>query len=386
MLTMRPWLASLTATTLLTLAVACTRTDQSRPASSVSVSQQAGGQVRSTAGVLVATAPSNDCDWIPVADVEAIVGKLAEPPREDEGGCLYTLPVPQHVLDERAKMAKLREAIDKMPGAEKAKPRKADQPDPYGFVLEVDLKYFGIGEKAANSTNAVLAAWAKNESDTVHDAKPHAISRDSLRKALNGWDWPATHGGRLGHIRITLRTLASDLDLQRDKLDTIAVRVRDRIPDRPFAMVGYSRSEERDPCTLITRQEAESVLGPLLIAPYRTGGDGPLAYATGPNCGYYTAGHHVVIVTPHWTRGKTEVAANNAIGGLISAVSGSTEGQSADTLEGPWDQAAMSLDGRLMLLKGDRALEIAYRGSSTDESGALKLARIAIPRLVAAKE
>ena len=121
---MRPWLASLTATTLLTLAVACTRTDQSRPASSVSVSQQAGGQVRSTAGVLVATAPSNDCDWIPVADVEAIVGKLAEPPREDEGGCLYTLPVPQHVLDERAKMAKLREAIDKMPGAEKAKPRK----------------------------------------------------------------------------------------------------------------------------------------------------------------------------------------------------------------------------------------------------------------------
>ena len=71
---------------------------------------------------------------------------------------------------------------------------------------------------------------------------------------------------------------------------------------------------------------------------------------------------------------------------MISAVSGSTEGQSADTLEGPWDQAAMSLDGRLMLLKGDRALEIAYRGSSTDETGALKLARIAIPRLVATKE
>jgi hypothetical protein len=46
----------------------------------------------------------------------------------------------------------------------------------------------------------------------------------------------------------------------------------------------------------------------------------------------------------------------------------------------------MSLDGRLMLLKGDRALEIAYRGSSTNESGALKLARIAIPRLVATKE
>jgi hypothetical protein len=332
-----------------------------------------------------ATRPSNDCEWIPVAEVEAIVGKLAEKPREMDNGCVYTLPIPQKVLDERAKMAKIRESIDKMPGAEKNAHPKPVRVEPYGFSLEVDLKYFGIGEEAANATNATLSAWAKEQNDTTQ-AAPHTISRDSLRRVLNGWDWPATHGGRIGHIRITVSTLASDLDLPREKLDTIAVRVRDRIPDRPFAMVGYSPDEERDPCALITREEAESVLGPLLIPPYRTGGDGPLAYATGPNCGYYTAGHHVVIVTPRWRRGKAEVAANSAIGGLISAVSGSTEGQSADTLEGPWDQAAMSLDGRLMLLKGDRALEIAYRGSSTNESGALKLARIAVPRLVATKE
>jgi len=313
------------------------------------------------------------------------VGKLAEPPRESDGGCVYVLPTPKKVLDERAKMAKIRESIDKMPGAEKNARRKPDHVEPYGFSLEVDLKYSGIGEVAANATNAILSKWAAEQNDTT-PAAPHTISRDSLRKALNGWDWPTHYGGRIGHIRITVSTLASDLDLPREKLDTIAVRVRDRIPDRPFAMVGYSPSEERDPCSLITRQEAESVVGPLLIPQYRTGGDGPLAYPTGPNCGYYTAGHHVVVVTPHWRRGKTEVALNNGIGSLISAVSGSTEGQSADTLEGPWDQAAMSLDGRLMLLKGDRALEIAYRGSSTNESGALKLARIAVPRLAAAKE
>jgi len=377
------------AATLLTVVVSCGRAD--RAVGRVAEANRSSAAVRSTGGSteaqpLLATAPASDCDWIPLADVEAIVGKLAEKPREMDNGCVYTLPIPQKVLDERAKMAKIRESIDKMPGAEKNAHPKADHPEPYGFVLEVDLKYFGIGEVAANATNATLAAWAKEQNDTTHAAAPHTISRDSLRKVLNGWDWPATHGGRIGHIRITVSTLASDLDLPREKLDTIAVRVRDRIPDRPFAMVGYSPDEERDPCALITRQEAESVLGPLLIPPYRTGGDGPLAYATGPNCGYYTAGHHVVIVTPHWRRGKAEVAANSAIGGLISSVSGSTEGQSADTLEGPWDQAAMSLDGRLMLLKGDRALEIAYRGSSTNESGALKLARIAIPRLVATKE
>lgn len=372
------------------VAAGCSRTEQSGADTGVRTSQIAlAGKAAvevAQSGASLATRPSNDCDWIPVAEVEAIVGKLGEPPREGDGGCVYTLPIPQKVLDERAKMDKLRESIDKMPGADKTAPHKTHQAEPYGFVLEVDLKYFGIGENVANSTNAILASWAKDENDTTRTAEPYSVSHDRLRKALNGWDWPATHGGRLGHIRVTISTLASDLDLPRDKLDTITVRVRDRIPDRPFPMVGYSPSETRDPCSLITRQEAESVLGPLLIAPYRTGGDGPFAYVTGPNCGYYTAGHHVVIVTPHWRRGKTDVAANNAIGGLIASVSGDRSGQSADTLEGPWDQATMSLDGRLMLLKGDRALEIAYRGSSTDEIGALKLARIAVPRLADAKE
>lgn len=376
------------AATLLAVVSSCRRAERVSGSGAESSASHVAGRGTSTVSAEqppLAIRPANDCEWIPVAVVEGIVGKLADPPRESDGGCVYTLPIPQKVLDERAKMAKIRESIDKMPGAEKNARRKPEHVEPYGFSLEVDLKYTGIGEVAANATNAILSKWAAEQNDTT-PAAPHTISRDSLRKALNGWDWPTHYGGRIGHIRITVSTLASDLDLPREKLDTIAVRVRDRIPDRPFAMVGYSPSEERDPCSLITRQEAESVVGPLLIPPYRTGGDGPLAYPTGPNCGYYTAGHHVVVVAPHWRRGKTEVALNNGIGGLISAVSGSTEGQSADTLEGPWDQAAMSLDGRLMLLKGDRALEIAYRGSSTNESGALKLARIAVPRLAAAKE
>jgi hypothetical protein len=92
----------------------------------------------------------------------------------------------------------------------------------------------------------------------------------------------------------------------------------------------------------------------------------------------------VLILTPKWERGKFEVAANNRIGGLVRAVSGDREGESADTLEGPWDQAAMSIDGRLLVLKGDRSLMVGFHGSSTDEAGALKLARIALPRLAGA--
>lgn len=366
----------------------CSHGDQSP--GSATQSGKAVGSVAHPSGsatnaqVPLATRPSSDCDWIPAADVEAIVGKFAEPPREDEGGCVYTLPVPQHVLDERAKLAKLSAAIDKMAGAEPAQHKKDAPTETYGFVLEVDLKDFGVGERVATSTSAMLASWAKDENDTARAAASQAITSDSSRKALNGWDHRGLHGGRIGHIAIWIRKLALDLDLPGDKLDTLAARVRDRIPDRPFAMVGYSPEEmDHDPCALVTRQEAESVLGPLSIPPYRTGDDTPFAFATGPSCGYYTAGHHVLIVTPRWEHGKFDVAANNAIGGLVRSVSGDQEGQSADTLEGPWDQAAMSLDGRLVLLKGDRSVQIGYHGSSTDESGALKLARIAVPRLAA---
>jgi hypothetical protein len=366
---------SIVASALLVAFVNCSHGDRPSNAAAAGTAGNA-----TNAEVQLATRPASDCDWIPAAEVEAIVGKLAEPPHEGEDGCVYKLPMPQKVLDERAKYKKLSEALSKLPGAEKSD--KGPPDDPYGFVLEVDLKDFGIGESVAKSVRRMLSTGDPN--DTISVADSATIAPDSLRKMLNGWDRRTMHGGRIGHIKITISKLSLDLDLPDDQLDSVTVHVRDRIPDLPFPMKGYSEKESRDPC-ILTRQEAESVLGPLLIPPYRIGGDGPFAFAEGPSCGYYTKGHHVLILTPKWERGKFEVASNNGIGGLVRAVSGDQEGQAADTLEGPWDQAAMSLDGRLLVLKGDRSLEVGYRGSGTDEAGALKLARIALPRLAGAK-
>src|SRR6185369_11726799 len=95
----------------LALITGCGNKDQAPRDSSANA--PAGG---SSSQVPLATRPSSDCDWIPVAEVEAIVGKLAEPPREGEDGCVYKLPIPQHVLDERAKFTKLRAALAKLPG------------------------------------------------------------------------------------------------------------------------------------------------------------------------------------------------------------------------------------------------------------------------------
>ena len=58
------------------------------------------------------------------------------------------------------------------------------------------------------------------------------------------------------------------------------------------------------------------------------------------------------------------------------------QGQEADTLDdGPWDAASAATDGTLLLLKGDALLELRYRTSSTDLAGAVKLGRLAVPRL-----
>jgi hypothetical protein len=58
------------------------------------------------------------------------------------------------------------------------------------------------------------------------------------------------------------------------------------------------------------------------------------------------------------------------------------QGQEADTLDdGPWDAAAASTDGTLLLLKGDALLELRYRTSSTDLGGAVTLGRLAVPRM-----
>ena len=50
--------------------------------------------------IRTATLPENLCDLIPVEEVEAILGKLAEPPKKQDG-CRYILPVPEAVTAKR---------------------------------------------------------------------------------------------------------------------------------------------------------------------------------------------------------------------------------------------------------------------------------------------
>lgn len=92
-----------------------------------------------------------------------------------------------------------------------------------------------------------------------------------------------------------------------------------------------------------------------------------------------------LIVRPYSSDARFELRATRGIGRLAGIVVDDSEAQSANTIEGSWDETAISADGRLLLRKGDRAVQIGYETSSTDKAGALRLGRIMIERLAAAR-
>ena len=243
-------------------------------------------------------------------------------------------------------------------------PERPWQDTPFGVVLQV-----GVGtaqaERGVRLMGGAMAASLKSD-----------------QSASTGWDAVRLNGGRLGTITVTASALTADVPVSRDSLRALTARVRDRITDLPFAApAGGQQSESPDPCALVTRDEAEPVLGKLVVAPYRSANGGPLADPGGASCAYYSAKHHVLVVRPFRSDGKKQLAMTRVIGGALDAMVRDTEAAAADTIEGTWDETAMSRDGRLLLRKDDRAVELEYETSSTDKAGALKLGAIAIERL-----
>jgi hypothetical protein len=160
------------------------------------------------------------------------------------------------------------------------------------------------------------------------------------------------------------------------------------VPDVVFANPNGDMSKYLpampDPCQLLTRPEAEAVLGTLVADPYRVGETEPFAESNGKSCGYATKNHHVLVVTPSWFDGKDELRALHGFSNLISAVAAEPNAAAADTLEGSWDEAATDLDGSLVFLEGDRLLRIAYGTSTIDVTAAIQLAERMLPRLASA--
>ena len=131
-----------------------------------------------------------------------------------------------------------------------------------------------------------------------------------------------------------------------------------------------------DACSLLTQAEAESVLGTLVTAPH--------ADSSKNGCAYETTGHDWFVVVPEWTYGKFQLDTERMIGGLVNMVA-NTHDAVADTVEGPWDEAAFGARDLVFRVKA-RALTVTYANSGTDIAGAVKLASLALPRMAAVPE
>jgi hypothetical protein len=327
------------------------------------------------ASVRTAAIPSNPCDWIAADQVAALVGPLdgapervrsAEQPepRDDGNACLYRLA---------------------------ARPRLGGN----GILVEVAPTAGVIYERVAGAMKEHFAAALRDGEPAAEPPKP-AAAPDA------GWDYTGhlptgfvSYTGRLGHVSV--HVVSQSHDVARARLAALAARIRDGIPDLPFQLPPDPMLEELkrmdgggpepppsgpDPCGLLTRAEAEAVLGTLVVAPYRSGG--PLVDSYGNSCTYFTAGHHALVLTPHWDTGKMMIGMARDVGGAVASVlpPAGPDREAADTLEGPWDEAAANgTTGDLYFLKGDRMLEVGYLTSSTGSAGAVRLARVAVGRL-----
>ena len=326
--------------------------------------------------------PSDPCAWVTAAEVTSTIGPLAGPPRAHEGDCLFPLepPPPDAETLRRQEAARKLEELARKMGSTMPPDRSPTEP---AVIVGVEMRR-SVDEQAIAAAENIMASWAGVEVDSSRPAQRWDVARSPITIGMPGFF------GRSGELSVMVQMQA--ISLPKEKVAALAAVIRDRVPDHPFLAppdeqpLGTPDRRGQDPCSLLTQAEAEHVLGPLLVAPYRTRQDSPFLDPAGDTCAYYTAGHRVLALTPQWTYGKSVMEATRLGGGLVAQAVGGGDPEAADTLEGPWDEAAaMPLTASYAFLTGDRAHEVAYGTSSTDAAGAVRLSTIAVPRLAKAR-
>jgi hypothetical protein len=315
----------------------------------------------------LAQAPDDPCEWLSPDEAEAILGSFSAPPvRVRPGqnpspdphgtGCLYTLSV-----------------------------------QPQMGTPTVTLSVALHGGEAADLVSAASASLFGVEPDTA--------SGNSSAAASSGWDHETrlgtTYLARIGHIGVQVDR--GSFQIPDAKGRQLAAAARDKMADRPFAnpvdpWLDSLRKLEGapaepppqgpDPCSLLTGAEAEAVLGPLTVPPYRSAGNSPLWEPYGDSCSYFTGnGHRALTIMPVWSEGQMTFRMAAGVGGVAANATGLDEGLAADTFEGPWDDVMQDMHGMLRFLKGDRMLEVTWVTSNAERAEALRLAATALGRL-----
>lgn len=213
---------------------------------------------------------------------------------------------------------------------------------------------------------------------------PGTLEMDTAQ-ATAGWDasvWNIDlYHARLGSLAVEVGTPDWQVvKIDRAKIEKLAMLVRDKVPDKPFGAPRHSASAEGDACSLITQQEMERIVGaPLPLAPFHSLEGDPLADEYGSSCTYWLGRHRALTISAGWSDGKQLFKATTMMGNLVDQKLGLT-GESADTLDGDWDQVA-SAAGALVFLKGDKMLSVSHVPAAITTAVAVRVAAKALGRL-----
>src|SRR5882762_4175204 len=143
---------------------------------------------------------------------------------------------------------------------------------------------------------------------------------------------------------------------------------------------GRVASNDRgDPCTLVSRAEAEQILGPMRHDPYRVSGPNREPAPTGSYCYYESRTGRRVVMDVDWKDGIMDMRVV-AMGGRLVEQAIPTDTGQADTLEGRWDELRMLPGDNLYARKGDQLVSLDYVGSGIGLIGAAKWVHIALGR------
>jgi hypothetical protein len=136
-------------------------------------------------------------------------------------------------------------------------------------------------------------------------------------------------------------------------------------------------SSGNDPCTLVSRQEMETFMGPLAEPPYRV--RRRHADPTGDGCFYRASDGRNVTLTVDWEDGPMVFKMMGAGGGAVEDILGGRD-MSADTLEAPWDEVGLAF-GQLVALKGNVSVQLDPLGSRLDLGQMARIVDLAMGRL-----
>jgi hypothetical protein len=290
------------------------------------------------------------CDWISRADAEKALGEplTADPvrirssenpvPQADGDGCLYQVKSTSAFSEGKV-------------------------------AIEITADDAGAMQMGFSGVPDIEKVFKSKEShgDSVVDGR---------------WDYESGLPGGVAMLRKGRIVIQVSAYGKADEGKALAGAILDGIPDLPFTndpADPNAKSQDPDPCALITRAEAEAELGPLTMAPYRSRENSAIAHGNGASCSYYTGKHRALVVNPTFDGGAMQYKMMSGVGSMVSSVLGGAK--APDTLDGPWDQISTNATGSLTLLKGDKMIEMQFKSSTADYGHAVKLARAAATKL-----